>query len=78
MGKDFSSALRPAIVMTILFAALLGLAYPLAMTGIGIDKAFRIWFRANTTKFTASTNYADARAKMIEAAGELSVQLGLA
>ena len=35
MGKDFSSALRPAIVMTILFAALLGLGYPLAMTGIG-------------------------------------------
>ena len=44
---------------------------PLAMTGIGIDKAFRIWFRANTTKFTSSTNYADARTKMIEAAGEL-------
>jgi len=35
MGKDFTSALRPAIVMTILFAALLGLIYPLAMTGIG-------------------------------------------
>lgn len=35
MGKDFTSALRPAIVMTILFAALLGLAYPLAMTGVG-------------------------------------------
>ncbi|KQN03848.1 potassium-transporting ATPase subunit KdpC [Sphingomonas sp. Leaf25] len=35
MGKDFSSALRPAIVMTILFALLLGIAYPLAMTGIG-------------------------------------------
>ena len=35
MGKDFTSALRPAIVMTILFALLLGLAYPLAMTGIG-------------------------------------------
>jgi len=35
MGKDFSSALRPAIVMTILFAILLGLVYPLAMTGIG-------------------------------------------
>lgn len=35
MGKDFTSALRPAIVMTMLFAALLGLAYPLAMTGIG-------------------------------------------
>lgn len=35
MGKDFSSALRPAIVMTILFAGLLGIAYPLAMTGVG-------------------------------------------
>lgn len=35
MGKDFSSALRPAIVMTVLFAALLGIAYPLAMTGLG-------------------------------------------
>lgn len=35
MGKDFTSALRPAIIMTLLFAALLGLAYPLAMTGIG-------------------------------------------
>ncbi len=35
MGKDFTSAVRPAIVMTILFAALLGLVYPLAMTGIG-------------------------------------------
>lgn len=44
---------------------------PRAMTGIGLDKAFRIWFHANTTKFTSSTNYADARAKMIEAAEEL-------
>ena len=35
MGNDFSSALRPAIVMTVLFALLLGIAYPLAMTGIG-------------------------------------------
>jgi K+-transporting ATPase ATPase C chain len=35
MGKDFSSALRPAIVMTILFAVLLGIVYPFAMTGIG-------------------------------------------
>jgi K+-transporting ATPase ATPase C chain len=35
MGKDFTTALRPAIVMTLLFAVLLGLAYPLAMTGIG-------------------------------------------
>jgi Zn-dependent metalloprotease len=44
---------------------------PAAMTGNGLDKAYRIWFKANTTKFTSSTNYADARAKMIEAAGEL-------
>lgn len=35
MGKDLLSALRPALVMTVLFAALLGLAYPLAMTGLG-------------------------------------------
>jgi len=35
MGNDVSSALRPALVMTALFAALLGLAYPLAMTGLG-------------------------------------------
>lgn len=35
MGKEISSALRPAIVFTALFAVLLGLLYPLAMTGIG-------------------------------------------
>ncbi|WP_277981582.1 potassium-transporting ATPase subunit KdpC [Sphingomonas phyllosphaerae] len=35
MTKDLSSALRPAIVLTLLFAALLGLLYPLAMTGLG-------------------------------------------
>jgi Zn-dependent metalloprotease len=44
---------------------------PAAMSGLGLDKAYRIWFKANTTKFTSSTNYADARAKMIEAAQEL-------
>jgi Zn-dependent metalloprotease len=44
---------------------------PLAMTGIGTDHAYRIWFRALTTKFTASTNYADARAKVLLAAQEL-------
>ncbi|NHZ33178.1 M4 family peptidase [Massilia sp. CCM 8692] len=44
---------------------------PAAMTGIGSDKAFRIWFKAATTKFTASTNYADARNKVIAAANEL-------
>jgi Zn-dependent metalloprotease len=56
-GTDFSS---PYLVKK-----------PLAMTGIGTDKAFRIWFKANTTKFTASTNYADARNKMVLAAQEL-------
>ncbi|MET3437159.1 potassium-transporting ATPase subunit KdpC [Sphingomonas sp. 1185] len=35
MNTDITTALRPAIVMTILFAVLLGLVYPLAMTGIG-------------------------------------------
>jgi potassium-transporting ATPase KdpC subunit len=35
MTKDLSSALRPAIVLTLLFAALLGLLYPLAMTALG-------------------------------------------
>ena len=44
---------------------------PLAMTGIGSDKAFRIWFKAATTKFTSSTNYADARTKVLAAANEL-------
>lgn len=34
MTKDLLSALRPALVMTALFAILLGLAYPLALTGI--------------------------------------------
>jgi Zn-dependent metalloprotease len=44
---------------------------PLAMTGIGSDKAFRIWFKALTTKFTSSTNYANARLKVQLAAQEL-------
>ncbi len=35
MGKDILTSLRPAIMLTILFAALLGIAYPLAMTAIG-------------------------------------------
>jgi K+-transporting ATPase ATPase C chain len=35
MNNDISSALRPALVMTLLFALLLGIGYPLAMTGIG-------------------------------------------
>lgn len=35
MLTDFKTSLRPAIVLTIVFAILLGILYPLAMTGIG-------------------------------------------
>lgn len=35
MGKDLTSALRPALTLTLLFALLLGIAYPLAMTALG-------------------------------------------
>lgn len=35
MFNDIISALRPAFVMTLLFALLLGIAYPLALTGVG-------------------------------------------
>lgn len=35
MLKDFTSAIRPALVLTVLFALLLGLVYPAALTGIG-------------------------------------------
>ncbi len=34
MLTDFKSSLRPALAMTIAFAILLGVAYPLALTGI--------------------------------------------
>ncbi|MDQ1813244.1 M4 family metallopeptidase [Massilia sp. CCM 9210] len=44
---------------------------PRAMSGIGLDKAYRIWFNAATTRFTSSTDYKDARAKMLAAAEEL-------
>ncbi|MDP9057828.1 MAG: potassium-transporting ATPase subunit KdpC [Pseudomonadota bacterium] len=35
MLKEFTSALRPALVMTALFALLLGLAYPAVLTALG-------------------------------------------
>ncbi|NHZ43431.1 M4 family metallopeptidase [Massilia aquatica] len=44
---------------------------PRAMSGIGLDKAYRIWFNAATTRFTSSTDYKDARAKLLAAAEEL-------
>uniref|UniRef100_UPI003F593605 M4 family metallopeptidase n=1 Tax=Streptomyces asoensis TaxID=249586 RepID=UPI003F593605 len=43
----------------------------LPVTGIGRDKAEKIWFRALTTKFTTTTNYAAARTGTLAAAGEL-------
>jgi len=35
MVKDITAAIRPTVVMTLLFAALLGLAYPALLTAIG-------------------------------------------
>ncbi|MFD4629659.1 M4 family metallopeptidase [Streptomyces sp. NPDC058284] len=43
----------------------------LPVTGIGRDKASLIWFKALTTKFTSTTNYASARTGTLAAAGEL-------
>ncbi|MGW2030997.1 M4 family metallopeptidase [Streptomyces sp. NPDC001811] len=43
----------------------------LAVTGIGRDKALQIWYRALTTKWTSTTNYAGARTGTLAAAGEL-------
>ncbi|MFI6059711.1 M4 family metallopeptidase [Streptomyces sp. NPDC051286] len=43
----------------------------LPVTGIGRAKALQIWYRALTTKWTASTNYAAARTGTLAAAGEL-------
>lgn len=44
---------------------------PAEMAGVGIDKAWRIWFKTVTTKLTASSNYADLQPKMISSAQEL-------
>ncbi|QNS04034.1 M4 family metallopeptidase [Streptomyces xanthii] len=43
----------------------------LPVTGIGRDKAALIWFKALTTKFTSTTNYAAARTGTLAAAGDL-------
>jgi Zn-dependent metalloprotease len=44
---------------------------PQGMTGIGNDKAARIWFRALTTYMTSSTDYAGARIACIQAVRDL-------
>ncbi|MFF8944847.1 M4 family metallopeptidase [Streptomyces sp. NPDC014864] len=43
----------------------------LPVTGIGRAKALQIWYKALTTKFTSTTNYAGARTGTLAAAGEL-------
>jgi thermolysin len=42
-----------------------------SVTGIGVDDAARIWYRALTTKMTSSTNFAGARRATIAAAVDL-------
>ena len=42
-----------------------------SVTGIGNDKAARIWFRALKTYFTSSTSYAGARTATLKAATDL-------
>ncbi|GAA3839209.1 hypothetical protein GCM10022243_02020 [Saccharothrix violaceirubra] len=42
-----------------------------SVTGIGRDKAEKIWYRALTTKFTSTTKYSNARTGTLAAASEL-------
>ncbi|MEE1938702.1 M4 family metallopeptidase [Streptomyces sp. TRM 70361] len=41
------------------------------VTGVGIEAAERIWFKALTEKMTSTTDYADARAATLSAAADL-------
>ncbi|WP_189186488.1 M4 family metallopeptidase [Streptomyces albiflavescens] len=41
------------------------------VTGIGRDKAYQIWYKALTTYFTSSTDYAAARVATLKAASDL-------
>ncbi|MFC8513810.1 M4 family metallopeptidase [Streptomyces sp. NPDC057257] len=43
----------------------------LPVTGIGIENAQRIWYRALTTYMTSTTNYAGARTATLQAAADL-------
>ncbi|ASY31793.1 MULTISPECIES: M4 family metallopeptidase [unclassified Streptomyces] len=43
----------------------------LPVTGIGRDKALQIWYKALTTQFTSTTNYAGARTGTLAAASSL-------
>ncbi|NED83620.1 M4 family peptidase, partial [Streptomyces sp. SID11233] len=41
------------------------------VTGIGIDKAAQVWFKALSEYMTSTTDYADAREATLSAAGDL-------
>ncbi|MET7383678.1 M4 family metallopeptidase [Streptomyces sp. NPDC005529] len=43
----------------------------LPVTGVGIENASRIWYRALTTYMTSTTNYAGARVATLQAAADL-------
>lgn len=43
------------------------------VTGIGIEKAAKVFYRANTTIFTSSTNYASAKTACEQAASQLGL-----
>ncbi|MEW2167937.1 M4 family metallopeptidase, partial [Streptomyces sp. NPDC007084] len=43
----------------------------LPVTGIGIENASRVWYRALTTYMTSTTNYAGARVATLQAAADL-------
>ncbi|WP_329035110.1 M4 family metallopeptidase [Streptomyces sp. NBC_00178] len=42
-----------------------------AVPGIGRENATRLWYKALSERFTSTTDYADARAKTLQAAAEL-------
>jgi len=42
-----------------------------SMTGVGIDAAFAIWYRAVTNYFTSSTDFAGARTALLYSAADL-------
>ena len=48
-----------------------GTAYGVTVTGIGNAKLGAIFYRANTTYFTSSTNFSQARAGLVQAAKDL-------
>lgn len=48
-----------------------GTHFGVTVTGVGTDKMGAIFYRANTTYFTSSTNFSQARAGLVQAATDL-------